>query len=108
MIGSEKQIKWAEEIKENFIKNIANLSESEVKEISDYPEDVDYGVFKKMVEMALSQEKASVWIKNYAYTDMDKKETADTFILFAEDTDDEDWESFKKCWDVKQLTEDLS
>ena len=102
LTGSEKQIKWADEIRKNFIEKIAKLSEQQVKEISDYPEDIDYNVFKKMVNLALSQNLASVWIQLYGYVEFDNPNVADDFIMFAENTDDEDWENFYKVWDLKK------
>jgi len=100
--GSEKQRKWADEIRNNFIEKIAGLSEAQVREISEYGEDVDYDIFKKMGELALSQDDASVWITLYGYSDFSAADVADDFIMFAENTDEEDWDVFYKTWDLKK------
>lgn len=65
LTGTEKQIKWAEEIRTKFIEEVATATEetckAELKE-SGYPEEFDHDFFKKMVKIVLGQASAKWWI----------------------------------------------
>ncbi len=98
MNGSEKQIKWAIELKQWFNENIAPMTEKEVQSISEYPEDVNYPFFRKMVNEILKCQNASMWIENFQYPGA---EHIDELVMLCEDPDQEDWEDFKRIYRLK-------
>lgn len=105
MIGSEKQIKWANEIKDRFINEVLSIDKTEyskrVNEIEDYEsfiEDYSFETFRKMIELISKVERAEIWINNLK----DEKNFIDRFIndssLYS---DDEDWADFLNEWRIK-------
>lgn len=98
LIGSEKQIKWAEDIRADFIEKIGNATKEDCKielEESGDPEDLDYAFFTKIIKTILNQEKAKWWIEN-----MENIELYDINIL-AEAPDEEDWQDFLNAYKIK-------
>lgn len=67
LTGSEKQIKWAEDIRKKFIEEVGNATEEDCKaelEESGDLEDLNYSFVKKTIKTILIQNEASFWIRN--------------------------------------------
>ena len=96
LTGSEKQIKWAEDIRKNFVKKIGGTTKEECESATDYPEDFDHEVFQNLIEIILKQESASWWIEQIG-----DKMSLDDITMIAEDHDEEDMEDFLNAYKIK-------
>ena len=107
MNGSEKQIKWATEIKAGFEAAIKDIDEKKFWELveKDDPvdiEDFSFGLFQKVVAHIMSCEEARDWIDNFKYVNFDEK----FLSMFCGEvelySDDEDWITLEQMWFVKK------
>lgn len=75
LTGSEKQIKWATEIRSKFIE-VSNIDETTYwKYIDDidpmFRDDFNFENYQKMISAIAGVENASIWIQNFKYVEMD-------------------------------------
>ena len=99
LTGSVKQIKWANDIREKFIKEIASATEEDCREEleeSGEPEKLDYIFFQKMVKKILAQTSAKWWIGNMRYIELYD------INLLAEDPDEDRWEEFLDIFSIRE------
>lgn len=104
MIGSEKQIKWANEIKEKFLGAVNGIDEKKYFEIAKETNPIDlddfsYEIFLKMVETISNNKSAKTWIDEYKYVKFN-----DDFVLkFIEESelcnDEEGWDAYLGIWE---------
>ena len=111
LTGSEKQIKWATEIRSKFIE-VSNIDETTYwKYVDDidpvFRDDFNFENYQKMISAISGVENASIWIQNFSYVEMDNdfvKSLVDDSELCV---DDEGWDDVMHNFKIERKKGDI-
>ena len=71
MRGSEKQIKWAEDIKATFEKDVVKATKEQILAVSEYPADISFEDYHIAAQRIMEKDSAYWWINNIRGEDLE-------------------------------------